>query len=133
MEYVVAGLLVLVAVGAGVTLLILSARRHGRRQQRASSDPTYGAGVPGSDTAILAPDPGSPLGDTSEHAGEQREGETVSGQDAERSGGSGRPTGSGSAGGAAIGDPSRRRRGDDPNVARPVVGGEGEGTRRVSP
>ncbi|MGH2946183.1 MAG: hypothetical protein ACRDPC_07990 [Solirubrobacteraceae bacterium] len=131
MDYLVAGLLVLLAVGAGLTLLILSARRHGRRQQRASSDPTYGAGVPGSDTAILAADRESPLGDTSQHAGEQREGETVSGQDAERSGGSGRPTRSGYADGAAIGDPSRRRRGDDPHVARPVVGGEAEGTRRI--
>jgi hypothetical protein len=131
MEYLAAGIVVLLVVGLGVTVLTLSARRHGRRQARASADSDYGSGIPGTDTAILAPDRESPLGDTSEHAGHQRDGETVSGQDADRSGGSRRPRQSGYAGTGRIGD-RRGRRGDDGGqTARPVVGGEGEGTRRI--
>jgi hypothetical protein len=112
MEYVIAGLLVLIVVSMGVTMLVLSARRLARRRQSASSDSEFGAGAPGTDTAILAPDSESPLGDTSEHAGEQRDGETVAGT-------------------ARIGDRTRRRADDDAQIARPVVGGEGEGTRRI--
>lgn len=100
-----------VIVAIAVTLLVLSARRHGRRQPRASGDEAYGAGVPGTDTAIVAADRESPLGDTSEHAGRQRNGETVSGQDADRG--------------------ERADRPDAPHVAPPVVGGEGEGRRRI--
>jgi hypothetical protein len=133
MGYVIAGVLVLLVVATAVTLLVLSARRHGARQPNASADPSYGAGLPGSDAAIVAADPDSPLGDTSEHAGRQRDGETVSDQDAERSGGSGRAVGSGYAGTAGIGEPSERRgsREDSPHAAPPVDGGEGEGRRRI--
>jgi hypothetical protein len=35
---------------------------------RAAADPSYGKGLPGSDTGILATDRDSPLGDTSEHS-----------------------------------------------------------------
>lgn len=131
MEYLIAGLFVLLVAGIGVSLLMFSARRHGPRKRRAASDPEYGRGIPGTDTAILAPDRESPLGDTSEHAGDQRDGETVSGQDADRSGGSRRPVQSGYAGTGHIGDRRGRRTGDGGQIARPVVGGEGEGTRRT--
>jgi hypothetical protein len=131
MEYVAAGLLVLLIVAVGVTVLTFGARRRGRRQERASSDPEYGSGIPGTDIAILAPDRESPLGDTSEHAGDQRDGETVSGQDADRSGGSGRSRQSGYAGTGRIGDRSGRRGDDGAHAGRPSVGGEGEGTRRI--
>jgi hypothetical protein len=132
MTYVLAGLLVVVIVAIGVTLLTISARRHGSRRRRASRDESYGAGLPGSDTAIIAADPDSPLGDTSEHAGRQRDGETVGGQDADRSGGSQRPVSSGYAGTGRAGDPARPRTdADSAHVAPPVVGGEGEGRRRI--
>jgi hypothetical protein len=132
MGYVIAGLLVLLVVAVGVTLLVMSSRRHGREQPRASADASYGGGLPGSDTAIVAAEPDSPLGDTSEHAGQQRDGETVSDQDAERSGGSGRPVSSGYEGTGGVGDPDRGPRGDDAaHAARPVDGGEGEGRRRI--
>jgi hypothetical protein len=115
MGYVLVGLLFVVILAIGVTLLRASATRHGRRPGRASGDQSYGAGLPGSDTAILAPDERSPLGDTSEHAGRHQDGETVSDPD-DRSGERGEAGATG-----------------DPHVARPVVGGEGEGRRRISP
>jgi hypothetical protein len=65
MGYLLAGLLVLLIVGAVVTLVARSARRQGR------------TGRPGSEAGILATDRDSPLGDTSEHSGSQRDGETV--------------------------------------------------------
>jgi hypothetical protein len=131
-SFVLAGLLVVVIVAIGVTVLIVSSRRHGGDRRRASTDPSYGAGLPGSDTAIVAADPDSPLGDTSEHSGRQREGETVGDQDADRSGGSRRPVESGYAGTGRIGEPGRRREGGDgAQVAPPVDGGEGEGRRRI--
>jgi len=131
MGYVIAVVVLLLIVALGVTLLRVSARRHGRAGSQAAADETHGAGVPGSDMAIVAEDRSSPLGDTSEHSGRQQEGETVSDQDADRSGGSGRPAGGGYAGTSGIGAPTEGRRTDDANVARPLVGGEGEGLRRT--
>jgi hypothetical protein len=129
MGYVIAGLLVLLVVAVAVAVVMRRARKHGRG---AASDAEYGRGVPGDETAILAPDAGSPLGDTSEHAGRQRDGETVSDQDAERSGGTGRSTRtSGYAGTAGVGERGRERAGDGAHRAPPVDGGEGEGRRRI--
>jgi hypothetical protein len=107
MSYVIAGLLVLAVIVIGVTLLTMSSRRHGRERGRAAADESYGSGVPGSDTAIIAAEPDSPLGYTSEHAGHQRDGETVD----EPEGG--------------------RTVESDPHAAPPVDGGEGEGRRRI--
>jgi hypothetical protein len=129
-EYLIAGLLVALIVGGAVAVVARRASRH--QGGRAASDSDYGGGVPGGETAILAPDRSSPLGDTSEHAGRQREGETVADQDAERSGGSGRSGRTGGyAGTADIGEPGRERPDDDAHVARPVDGGEGEGRRGI--
>ena len=69
MGYVFAGLLVVLIVGTAVTLVVRSARKQGREQgDRAADDRAYGAGLPGSDTGILATDRETPLGDTSEHS-----------------------------------------------------------------
>jgi hypothetical protein len=85
MGYVIAVLLVLLIVGAGVTFMVLRATRSQR--SRAVADNEYGKGTPGSDAAIVAPDRNTPLGDTDQHAGEQtREGTTVGRPDAERAG-----------------------------------------------
>lgn len=110
MGYVLVGLLVVVIVAAGVTVMVLSSRRNQRDLARASTDEEYGGGKPGSDTAIFARDPDVPLGDTAEHAGEQQDGETVEGADE---------------GSAAPPRPSEGHR------APPATGGEGEGRRRV--
>jgi hypothetical protein len=109
MGYVIAAVILLLIVAAGVTVLVLNATR--RQRQASAADSEYGEGTPGSDMAIVAPDDKTPLGDTDQHAGEQtREGRTVAGQDAEHRGGTG-----GSAGGEG------------------GLGGEAEGSRRVVP
>jgi hypothetical protein len=106
MGYVIAAVLVLLIVGAGVTFMVLRAAKSQR--SRAVADSEYGEGTPGSDAAIVAPDSNTPLGDTDQHAGEQtREGTTVGGQDAERSGGTGRPVGAGYEGTGEIGEGDR--------------------------
>jgi hypothetical protein len=82
MGYVIAALLVLLIVAAGVTFFVLKAAR--TQRQSAAADQTHGEGVPGSDAAIVAPDERTPLGDTDQHHGEQTaEGETVAGQEGE--------------------------------------------------
>jgi hypothetical protein len=97
--YVIAGILVVLIVGGFVAFLVMNARG------RDSSADSGEGGPPG-----IGRDK-TPLGDMAEHAGEQTaEGETVGGQDAERSGGSGRAVGSGYAGTGEIGDPERDRR-----------------------
>lgn len=78
MGYVIAAVLVLLIVAAGVTFFVLNATRRERRS--AATDRHHGAGAPGDEAAIVAPDSSTPLGDTDQHAGEQTsEGRTVSG------------------------------------------------------
>jgi uncharacterized membrane protein YgcG len=126
MGYVIAAILVLLLVSAFVTFLVLNATR--RQKQAAATESDYGEGTPGSDMAIVASDDNTPLGDTDQHAGEQtREGETVGGQDAERSGGTGRPVTSGH---DATGT---HREGGGSAGGQGGVGGEGEGGRPVTP
>ena len=121
MGYAIAIVLVVLIIGAFVTFLVMNAARQ--------SD-TADAEDPGADSnplSILGSDD-TPMGDTDEHAGEQTQGgETVGGQDSASHGGTGRPTGQGYAGTGNIGGGHH----DDPDVARPVVGGEGEGERAV--
>jgi hypothetical protein len=115
MGYVIAAVLVLLIVAGFVLFLVTNATRKSN-----VSD----AGDPGADQnalGIVGSDDESPVGDTSQHAGEQTsEGTTVSGQDADAHGGTGAPPGrfSGAAG-----------KRDAPDVAPPVVGGEAEGER----
>src|SRR5215216_743994 len=129
MGYVLAGAVLVLILVIGITLLTVNAKRHGREGKRAATDSDYGRGVPGSDMAIIAEDRDAPLGDTTEHAGEQQDGTTVADQDADRSGGTGAPADGSYAGTAAIGDEERPR--DAAHVAPPTVGGEGEGRRRI--
>jgi len=111
MGYVIAALLVLLIVAAGVTFMVLNATR--RQRQTAAADSTHGEGTPGSEAAIVSPDENSPLGDTDQHAGEQdREGRTV------------REPGEG---------PDREPAGGTPAGGDGGVGGEGEGSRTVKP
>lgn len=78
MGYVIAGIIVVAIIALAIAWLVTSASAHGRRHNRAAEDSEYGAGLPGSDTAIIAADDETPLGDTSEHAGRQtREGTTA--------------------------------------------------------
>jgi hypothetical protein len=126
MGYVIAGILVLLIVAAGVTMLVLNATR--RQRQASAADSDYGEGTPGSEAAIVAPDENTPLGDTDQHAGEQtRSGETVGGQDADRSGGTGRPVTSGAE------QSDRHRPGGGTAGGDGGVGGEAEGSRSVTP
>src|SRR4051794_9164630 len=113
MGYVIAALLVVIIVGGFIFFLVTNAARKSN-----VSD----AGDPGADQnplATIGSDRDTPAGDTSQHAGEQTErGETVAGQDADAHGGTGAPPNGGV--------PTHA---DRPDVARPVVGGEGEGER----
>jgi len=69
MGYVIAGILVLLVVAAGVTFMVLSATR--RQRDAAAGDSDYGGGTPGTEAAIVAPDDNTPLGDTDQVSGEQ--------------------------------------------------------------
>jgi hypothetical protein len=119
MAYVIVGILVILIVGAFVMFMVTNSAK---RSNVSDADDPGREGSP----AMLGSDPDSPVGDTSEHAGEQSgSGTTVADQDADRHGGTGEPQ-AGYAGTGRIGGPQ-----EDEHVARPVVGGEGEGERRV--
>ena len=77
MGYVIAAVVVLLLVAGFITFFVLNATQ--RSGRAAPSDP----GGEGTPAGIAAPDE-SPLGDTTEHAGDQQEGRTVA--DAEHSG-----------------------------------------------
>jgi hypothetical protein len=115
MEWVVIVVLLVLLIGGFVAFLVLNASK--------KSGPVAGdEGPPG-----IGPDE-TPLGDTTEHAGDTTEhGTTVGSQDAEESGGTGRPVHSGeaetSAAGRDVADPDAAA-----HLARP---GEGEGRERL--
>src|SRR4051794_176634 len=69
MGYVIALVLVLLLVAGFITFMVLNASR--RSGSAGPSDP----GAEGTPAGIAAPDE-SPLGDTTQHAGDQGEGET---------------------------------------------------------
>jgi hypothetical protein len=101
MGYVIAAILVLLIVAAGVTFFVLRAAR-GRNQ-----------------AAIVEPDRNTPLGDTDQHAGHQtREGTTVDGPE------DGGAAGSGSR-------PPAGTSGSRPPAGSGGVGGEGESGQPV--
>ena len=114
MEYVIPGVLVVLLVAGFVTYLVLNATRKSGSAAR--------EGGPG-----IGQDP-TPLGDTSEHAGTQTEqGETTGEQDADSSGGTGRPVTSGPAESSTGGERAAAP-GGAAHVARP---GEGEGRQHL--
>ena len=114
MEYVAVGILLLLLIGGFVTFLVMQATR--RSSPATAHDDADAPGI-GTDQ--------TPLGDTSQHAGEQSaSGETVSGNDAERSGGTG----------AATTDLPQRSQDTDPpegRFKRDPIGGEGEGASAI--
>jgi hypothetical protein len=123
MSYLIPVVLVLLLVTAFVTWLVLNAaRKSSSNPNEPASQGGEGSGPPG-----IGPD-ATPLGDTAEHAGEQtREGTTVGGQDAERSGGTGRPA-SGYERTGRIGEDGREARAQD--AGRAEAGGKsGAGSR----
>ena len=72
-----AGLLVAAIVGLAVAVFWLAARRQAEQGRSAAADSDHASALPGGGAAIAAVDDGAPLGDTNEHAGEHRDGETV--------------------------------------------------------
>ena len=111
MEYVIPIILVVIAIGGFVTFMVMNAIRTSGSKAEGDSGPGIGQDE-------------TPLGDTAEHAGEQTsEGQTVGGQDADASGGTGQPVHSGYAGTTDAGEGSTDPAGAA-HVARP---GEGEG------
>jgi hypothetical protein len=114
MGFVLVLVLVLLVVAGFVTFLVLNATRKSGPAADDGAAPGVGADE-------------SPLGDTIEHAGEQStEGTAVGRQDADATGGTGRPVQSGPAGTTGAGDEA------DPDAAahgaRP---GEGEGREQL--
>jgi len=116
MGYVIAGVLVILIIAAFIAFLVMNSMK------KSDLSDAHDPGADQNSLGTFASDDSTPLGDTSQHAGRQtEEGETVSGQDADRHGGTGAPPARfGRAGGE-----------DRADVARPVVGGEGEGKRSV--
>jgi hypothetical protein len=104
MGYVIAAILVLLIVAAGVAFFVLGAAR--RERGSAAADSSHGAGTPGSEAAIVAPDDETPLGDTDQ----------LSDQPAEGHGGTTSTT-----------------RGSVPPAGEGGVGGEGESGKQVRP
>ena len=79
MEYLIPIMVVLVLVSGAVTFLVLNATRKSKPSEAANSED--------SDPKTLAASDPSPLGDTTEHAGDQsQEGETVEGPEGEGEG-----------------------------------------------
>jgi len=95
MEYLIPIMVVLVLVSGAVTFLVLNATRKSKPSEAQNSED--------SDPKTMAASDPSPLGDTTEHAGDQsQEGETVEGPEGEGEGqGGGSASGiDGGAGGA---------------------------------
>ena len=97
MGYVIAGIIVLLIVAGFVTFLVMNSMRKGANA--GTTDASAGQGERGG-TPGIGEDP-TPLGDTTEHAGEQSEG------------------------GATESDPEAAERGMDPGADREPAGGEG--------
>jgi hypothetical protein len=117
MAYLIPIVIVVLAIAGFVIFMVFRAVDKGAP---AGTD----GGAPG-----IGSDDQTPLGDTSEHAGEQTEaGTTVGGQDADEHGGTGRPVHSGAAETTGAGhDPS------DPDAAAHTARpGEGEGSEALN-
>lgn len=116
MGYVLVGIIFLLIAAGFITFLVMSATKKNAPARAEEAGPAAGDTAPPFGT-----DDSSPLGDTTEHAGEQSGGETRD-NDAEQSGGSGRPIGGGEGvtGGTPAAPPDGRRFQRDP------IGGEAE-------
>src|SRR4051812_5648586 len=117
MAYVVIGILFLLVLGAGITILVMANTKE--------SAPTAGDDETANATPFSGPDH-TPVGDTAQHAGQQDEhGQTVTPTDADERGGTGAPTSGPHAAGR-----STRGEAEEPEgrFKRDPIGGEGEGT-----
>jgi len=117
MEYLIPIMLVLLLVSGVVTFMVLNATKQSKPSEADNSDD--------SDPKTMAASDDSPLGDTTEHAGDQsQEGETVEGPEGEgeREGGGGSASGiDGGAGNAASGADTRPESERLANADRPQV------------
>jgi hypothetical protein len=104
MGYVIAAILVLLIVAAGVAFFVLGAAR--RERGSAAADSGHGAGTPGSEAAIVAPDDRTPVGSTDQLSDEPAEG---------------------------LGGQTGTTRGSVPPAGEGGVGGEGESGEQVRP
>ena len=113
MSYVLVGILLLLLVGVFVTFLVMQATK--RSAHATATDSDDAAPGQGADE--------SPLGDTTQHAGQQpgQQGYTEGGQDADESGGTGTPVGGAD---AVTGDNDQDR--PEGRFQRDPVGGEAE-------
>src|SRR3954452_3178480 len=117
MAYVVIGILFLLVLGAGITILVMANTKE--------PAPATGDDKNANATPFSGPDH-TPVGDTAQHAGQQNEeGETVTPSDASERGGTGAPTsGPHAAGHSTRGDADEPEGG---RFKRDPIGGEGEG------
>src|SRR4051794_28098711 len=116
MAYVVIGILFLLVLGAGVTILVMANTKE--------SAPATGDDENAQATPFSGPDH-TPVGDTAQHAGQQDEqGQTVTPNDAERRGGTGAPTSGPHSAGHAPAQISEEPEGG--RFKRDPIGGEAE-------
>jgi hypothetical protein len=118
MEYVVIGILFLLVLGGGITMLVMAQTKESS-STAGEDDGTSGA------TPFTGSDQ-TPLGDTAQHAGQQdEEGQTVTQSDAAERGGTGQQTSGPRSGGRASQGANEEPEGG--RYKRDPVGGEAEG------
>src|SRR3954451_1806906 len=105
MAYVIVGIVVLLLVAGFITFFVTNAANKGGGAE--PSDP----GAEGNPAGIASPD-SSPLGDTTQHSGDQSEGQTVNDPEHEGAG----PDGA--RGRAWVGDPGPEARSEPPASER---------------
>ena len=117
MEYVAIGILFLLVLGGGITMLVMA--------QTKESAPAAGDDEDAQAAPFSGPDH-TPVGDTAQHAGQQDdEGQTVTANDATERGGTGQQTSGPRSGGHASQGANEEPEGG--RFKRDPVGGEGEG------
>src|SRR3954449_8600852 len=115
MAYVVIGILFLLVLGAGITVLVMANTKE--------SATTTGDDEDANAAPFSGPDH-TPVGDTAQHAGQQdEEGRTVTPNDAQERGGTGAQT----SGPRSAGHSAARNEPPEGRFKRDPVGGEAEG------
>ena len=118
MEYVAIGILFLLVLGGGITMLVMAQTKQSAPATGEDDETSGGAPFSGPDH--------TPVGDTAQHAGQQdEEGQTVTQNDAAERGGTGQQTSGPRSGGHASQGANEEPAGG--RFKRDPVGGEGEG------
>ena len=118
MEYVVIGILFLLVLGGGITMLVMAQTKASASEAGADDETSGAAPFSGSDQ--------TPVGDTAQHAGQQDEqGQTVTPNDASERGGTGRQTSGPRSGGR--GSQGANEEPEGGRFKRDPIGGEAEG------